>query len=94
MSRKKRIPKDAKPVTVYLGGTERLILDIIEVRRQDDNQERDSPSEIVSDALRKFLVDIEGMPIEQIEALRRPQPEDKRDSNLKRFPKKRDKIDR
>ena len=89
MPRKKRQLEDARPVNIYMGATERLILSVIEVRRQEDGEERDSPSEIVSDALRKLIVETEGMPIEQIEALRRRKPEENKES--KRSPKKSDK---
>ena len=86
--RKKRLPDDAKPVTIYLGGGERVALQVIEARRQRRSEERDSPSEIVSDALWHFFESVEKMSREQIEALLPSKPEDQNLSKLKHFPKK------
>ncbi|MFI5089484.1 MAG: hypothetical protein ACHP7P_05460 [Terriglobales bacterium] len=87
MSRKKRLPKDAKPVPVSLTTADRAALAIIELRRSRRGEERDSPSEIVSDALWYFLVHKEKMPREQIEALLPEVPEGQQPSNIKPFPK-------
>jgi hypothetical protein len=73
--RKRRLPKDAKPVTISLAGRERILLNLIEVRRQQRSQDRDSPSEIVADALLHYWTDVEKMPSEQVEALLVPEPE-------------------
>jgi hypothetical protein len=86
--RKKRRPADAKPVTIYLTAEERLVLQVIEGRRQVRSEQGDSPSEIVSDALWHFLEDREKMPRKQIEALLPSKPKDQNQSNLKHFPKK------
>jgi hypothetical protein len=86
--RKKRLPDDARPVTISLGGAERVILNLVEVRRQQRSEDRDSPSEIVADALLHFWVDVEKMPREQIEALLVPKPESKGPSNITEFHKK------
>ena len=72
MAREKRLPEDAKPVTVSLGGPERVILSLIEVCRQRHWEKRDSPSEIVADALHHYLVDVEKLKLEQIETLLPP----------------------
>ena len=72
MAREKRLPEDAKPVTVSLGGPERVILGLIEVCRQRRWEKRDSPSEIVADALRHYLVEVEKLTLEQIETLLPP----------------------
>ena len=69
MARKKRVSKNARKTTIWLSPADGLVLDVIEKRRQDRNEGRDSPSEIVSDALWKYLVDVEKMPPEQIHAL-------------------------
>jgi len=86
--RKKRLPDDAKPVNISLGGEERLALQVIEVRRQSRSEERDSPSEIVSDILWHYLENVERMPREQIKALLPSKPENQKESNLTTFPKK------
>lgn len=86
--RRRRLPTDAKPVTISLGGSERVILSVIEARRQRRNEGRDSPSEIVADALWHFLKDVEKMPREQIEALLPAQATPEPHGKLKQFPKK------
>ena len=83
--RKKRLPPDAKPVAISLGGRERIVLSVIEVRRQDRNEKGDSPSEIVADALWHYLIHVEKVPREQIEALLPPKQE--QPSNVREFPK-------
>jgi hypothetical protein len=69
MARKKRLPENARPVNVMLTPAEKLVLSVIEARRQERREERDSPSEIVSDALWQYLTDVENMTREQIESL-------------------------
>jgi hypothetical protein len=69
MARKKRLPDNARPVTILLTPAEKLVLSLIEARRQQRLEERDSPSEIVSDALWRFLTEVEGMTRAEIEAL-------------------------
>ena len=86
--RKKRLPPDAKPIWVSLGGEERLVLHVIEARRQSRSEERDSPSEIVSDALLHYFENVEKMPREQIQALLPRKLKDQHQSKLKQFPKK------
>jgi len=86
--RRKRLPGDAKPVTISLGGEERVALSLIEARRQRRSEGRDSPSEIVSDALWNFLESVEKVQRGQIEALLPNIPKDEGQSNLKQFPKK------
>jgi len=86
--RKKRLPEDAMPVQISLGGKERLVLSVIEIRRQNRSEERDSPSEIVTDALWHFLETVEKMPRDQIDALLPIQQKDEKQSNIKPFPKK------
>jgi len=86
--RKKRLPKDAKPVTISLAGRERILLNLIEVRRQQRTEDRDSPSEIVADALLHYWTDVEKMPLEQVEALLQPEPEAKSTSNVTEITRK------
>jgi hypothetical protein len=87
MGRKQRVSEAARKTTVFLSPADELALQVIELRRRKRGEERDSPSEIVSDALWKFLTEAEGVPRSQIEALL---PEDKPDtqqSNVRKFPK-------
>jgi hypothetical protein len=86
--RKKRLATDAKPVTISLSGRERVILNLIEVRRQARHEDRDSPSEIVADALLNYWTSIEKMPIEQVDALLPAKPEPPTISNVTKFPRK------
>jgi hypothetical protein len=86
--RKKRLPPDARPITISLGGKERLALQVIEVRRQSRAEQGDSPSEIVSDALWHYFESVEKMSREQIQALLPDKAKDQNQSNLKHFPKK------
>jgi len=69
MARKKRIPDNARRITILLTPAEKLVLSVIEARRQQRDEDRDSPSEIVSDALWRFLTEVEKMTREEIEAL-------------------------
>lgn len=85
--RKKRLPHDAQPVHISLGGAERVVLNLIEVRRQGREELGDSPSEIVADALWHYWLNVEKMTREQIEALLHPKPETKQ-SNVTEFHKK------
>ena len=86
--RKKRRPADAKPVPIYLTAAERIVLAVIEGRRQARSEEGDSPSEIAADALWHFLESVEKVPREQIIGLLPKKPEEKGQANLKQFPKK------
>lgn len=87
--RKKRLDKDAKPVTISLGGRERVILNLIEVRRQSRDEHRDSPSEIVADALLQYWTTVEKMPLEQVEALLPSKPDEaKTPSKVTQFHRK------
>ena len=69
MARKKRIPDNARRITILLTPAEKLVLSVIEARRQQRDEDRDSPSEIVSDALWRFLTEVEKMTREEIEEL-------------------------
>jgi hypothetical protein len=86
--RKRRLAKDAKPVTISLAGRERVVLNLIEVRRQSRDQDRDSPSEIVADALLHYWTSVEKMPLEQVECLLPPKPEVQINSNVTEFHRK------
>jgi hypothetical protein len=82
MARKKRLPENARPVNVMLTPAEKLVLSVIEARRQERREARDSPSEIVSDALWQYLTDVENITREQIESLL-PKVQTKDDSKSK-----------
>ena len=56
-------------MTILLTPAEKLVLSVIEARRQQRDEDRDSPSEIVSDALWRFLAEVEEMSRGEIEAL-------------------------
>jgi hypothetical protein len=86
--RKKRLPNDAKALTICLGGEERLALQVIEIRRQRRLEGRDSPSEIVSDVVWYYLENVEKMSRAEISVLLPPTPNDQNQSNLKTFPTK------
>jgi len=86
MARKRRVPKSARKVMILLTPAQELALQVIAARRRSRSEERDSPSEIVADALWKLLIDTEGVPQTQIEALLPPEP-DEHQSNLREFPK-------
>jgi hypothetical protein len=85
--RKKRVSETARKVTVLLTPAQELVLQVIEARRRKRREERDSPSEIVADALWKFLADVEGVEQSQIEALLPVDEPAERQSNLRDFPK-------
>jgi hypothetical protein len=87
MARKKRVSETARKVTVLLTPAQELVLQVIEARRRERREERDSPSEIVADALWKFLADVEGVAQSQIEALVPAGAPVERPSNLRDFPK-------
>ena len=80
----KRLPQDAKPVSLSLGGGERILLSVVEARRRQRGEQRETPSQIVSDALWHFLDCVEKVPREDIEKLLPIKAE--APSKLKRFP--------
>ena len=82
----KRLPQDAKPVSLSLGGGERILLSVIEARRRQRGERRETPSQIVSEALWHFLDCVEKVPREDIEKLLPIKVEDH--SKLKRFANK------
>jgi hypothetical protein len=86
--RKKRLAKNAKPTSISLTPVEGLVLQTIEARRRERSEERDSPSEIVADALWHYIITVEQVPKEQIEALVPAKPDVQNESNLKPFPKR------
>lgn len=87
MTRKQRVSKSARRVTVFLTPAEELALQVIEARRRERTEGRDSPSEVVSDALWKLLEDSEKVSRAQVEALLPVALSSAIRSNLKEFPK-------
>lgn len=87
MTRKKRIPKNARRVTVLLTPAEELALQVIEARRRTRSEDRDSPSEIVSDALWKLLEETEMVPKRQVEDMLPDKVSDVSQSNIRPFPR-------
>jgi len=85
--RKRRLPPDAKPVTISLVGREPVIANLLEVRRQSRSESGDSPSEIVADALWHYWTSVEKMTREQVEALL-PIKLEKGQSNITEFHRK------
>jgi hypothetical protein len=84
MARKKRLPQNARPMTISLTPAEKLVLSVIEARRQEREEERDSPSEIVSDALWRFLTEVEGLSRNDINSLLpKSEPKDMSKSKIK-----------
>jgi hypothetical protein len=82
--RKKSLPKDAKVVSFSLGGAERIILAVVEVRRKQRAERGETSSHIVSDALWHYLDCVEKVPREDIERLL--VKETTHVSNVKHFP--------
>jgi len=80
------LPDDAKVVSLSLGGAERVILTVIEVRRRQRGERGETSSQIVADALWHFLDCVEKVPREDIENLLLKKRDEA--SNLKAFPKK------
>ena len=83
--RKKRLPEDATPTTVWFTPAERVVLTVIEARRSARRETRDSPSEIIWDALWRFLTEVEGIERGKIEELLPPKPA-QQPSKVKGFP--------
>lgn len=79
---------------IYLEPVEQLLLQVIETRRRSRSEERDSPSEIIADALWKYLEEVEKMPRKQLEDLLPVESDVQKKTNLKAFPKASDKVDK
>jgi hypothetical protein len=92
VSRKKRTATNAQRVQIYLSPAETVALKQIEALRQHRGEGRDSPSEVVADALWQWLADKEHIPREEIEK-RFPVKDEPKRSNVTKFHKKSDKID-
>jgi hypothetical protein len=88
VAKHRRVAKDAKTVTISLTPEEELVLQVIESRRRKRGEARDTRNEVISDALWHFLVEVEGIPRDQIESLLPEMPKKNNQSNLKKFPRK------
>jgi hypothetical protein len=69
MGRKKRLPDDAEPITIYLTPEDQMVLHTIRLRRKKRSEGRDSPSEIVSDGLSLIFTEREKLTKDQIAGL-------------------------
>lgn len=73
MSRRQHVPENARRNTFYLTPAQEYALDTIQKLRRHHNDKRDSPSEIVADAIGKWLEEEEHVKRQEIEA-RFPSP--------------------
>ncbi|MFZ0914466.1 MAG: hypothetical protein WBQ76_17415 [Candidatus Korobacteraceae bacterium] len=87
MSKKARRP-GARPTTVYLTPLDSLVLATIEQRRSSREEPGDSPSEIIADAIVRYLEEVEKVPLQNVQVLLPPKPKNDEQSNIKPFPKK------
>ncbi len=79
--------------TISLTPEETLVLQVIESRRRKRGDPRDTRNEVISDALWYFLLEVEQVSRDRIEALLPDISKKLNQSNLKRFPKKNSKTD-
>ena len=87
MTKKSRHSKNVQRTTIYLEPVETVVLKQIEALRQHRSEGRDSPSEIIADALWKWLTEVEQIPREEIE---KRFPIKEHPTNLTKFRKKND----
>ena len=73
MTRRHHVPENARRNTFYLTPAQEYAIDTIQKLRRHNNDNRDSPSEIVADAIWKWLEDVEKVKRQEIEA-RFPSP--------------------
>ncbi len=73
MTRRQHVPKNARRNTFYLTPAQEYAIDTIQKLRRHRNDSRDSPSEIVADAIWNWLAEVEKIKREEIEA-RFPSP--------------------
>jgi hypothetical protein len=73
VTRRQHVPENARRNTFYLTPAQEYAIDTIQKLRRHHNDSRDSPSEIVADAIWKWLVDVEHVKRDEIEA-RFPSP--------------------
>jgi hypothetical protein len=74
LSRKKHIANNAKRTSFSLTPAVELAIDTIKALRRNRNDQRFTPNEILSDAIWKWLLDVEGKKREDIEAIFPPLP--------------------
>jgi len=73
VTRRHHVPEDARRNTFYLTPAQEYAIDTIQKLRRHHKDKRDSPSEIVADAIWKWLEDVEKVKRQDIEA-RFPSP--------------------
>jgi hypothetical protein len=81
-------PKDAKKVTVSLTPEAELALQAIASRRRKRGDGKDSRDEIIDEAIWHLLTEVEKVPRQNIDEIVPSIPEEPKQSNLTRFPKK------
>jgi hypothetical protein len=81
-------PKDAKKVTVSLTPEAQLAVQAIASRRRKRGVGKDSRDEIIDEAIWHLLTEVEKVPRHRIDEIVPPIPEEPKQSNLARFPKK------
>lgn len=86
--RKRRTAANAQRVEIYLTPAETVALKQIEALRQHRFEGRDSPSEIVSDAIWRLLEEVEHISREEIERRFPPLEVEPKKSKVTEFPKK------
>ncbi len=82
MTRRQHVSENARRNTFYLTPAQEYAIDTIQKLRRHHNDKRDSPSEIVADAIWKWLTEVEGVNRQEIEA-RFPSPPDAEQSPSK-----------
>jgi len=87
MGRRKRLPDDAEPITIYLTPEDQMILQTIRLRRKKRSAGRESPSEIVSDGLRTIFTDHEHLTHDRIAELLKVEDAETPTRKIKIFPK-------
>ena len=88
MTRRQHVPGNARRNTFYLTPGQEYAIDTIQKLRRHRNDKRDGPSEIITDAIWKWLEEVEHIKREDIEA-RFPAPpiEDRIPTKVTQMPK-------
>ena len=74
MTRRQHVPENARRNTFYLTPAQEYAIDTIQKLRRHRNDKRDGPSEIIADAIWKWLEDVEHVKQQEIEARFPPAP--------------------
>ena len=88
MTRRQHVPKNARRNTFYLTPAQEYAIDTIQKLRGHRNETRDSPSEIIADAIWKWLEEVEHVKQREIESRFPPPPkEEQPKSKVTQMPK-------